>query len=298
MKHPIVPVALLLVLGFSQAAQARSIECGGRIEPNRRAMMVAPATGTIESLRVQPGDRVARGDVLFALDSREAEILCKEAEAEFALRKARFEIARLEREISRLQREAVERERERMRRVLDEKGQATPAEQAALEDLEIRAKIVDLRCDQANATCEGEEARLDAAKGGLERARLLLDRTRVRAPIDGVVSRVLCCAGAGVEEGVTPMLEMFGPDEWTAVLRLDPAHLFHVTVGMPVRITLPDGETVLAGRLTRIEPAVEVGSGKALVRVELPALRSGLLVDGLPVRGAFSVAEKAGGEGR
>ena len=68
-----IALAALLVFPFHY-----SIKCDCRLVPKTKRVIAAPFEGQLGRTRVQPGDRVAEGDALVALDSRELKL--KEAE--------------------------------------------------------------------------------------------------------------------------------------------------------------------------------------------------------------------------
>ena len=225
-------------------------------------LLIAPVeTVQVERLEVRRGDRVAAGDVLAVMESRDAAIALAEAEA--ALARARSELADLreamrdeeirviEAELASARAEAAEAEK-RASRVRDLLSRGIAAETqvddavTALDVARARVAAIEARLDVARLPARPD--RIAAAASAVAQARAVrdaavwrLEERRLLAPADGAVDEVLRRAG-----------EMAGPQA-------------------PVLSLLPEGGVLL--RLYAPEP--EVG---ALA----PGVRLSVSCDGCP----------------
>ena len=170
---------------------------GGRLLPWRTARLAFEIGGRVIERRVEPGQRMKKGDLLVRLDAREAEAALADAEALLALERARIERDRkqlaLARENAKLQAREVER-------LASLEGDAlvseTRRESARSRLIQLRAEVARLEAEVASA-----DARLARRRAALDRARLALDHTFLRMPFDGVVDVVHVEVGDHVRAG-------------------------------------------------------------------------------------------------
>lgn len=146
-------VFLLLCLLAWPAAQAA--EVAATVDWVRRVELGTPVSGVVAEVHAAPGDRVAKGAPLVALDPRPLEAALAAAEA----RRSKAVPARAE----------AERELERTRELYDRTLLST-------HDLQL-AEIAFAQAD----------AELQAARAAVQQAELDLEYSMVRAPFAGVV---------------------------------------------------------------------------------------------------------------
>jgi multidrug efflux system membrane fusion protein len=252
-------------------AQQRIVEWDeftGRTEAVQMVEVRPRVSGHIQEVRFHSGQLVREGDVLFVIDPRWHQ-------AEFDLREARYEEARVRLENAR-------REAGRMEQLLASRAIST-------EEAESR----EARFQEARAALLAAEAARDTSK-------LDLDHTRVRAPIDGRVSRELKTAGnyvSGVAGAGTVL---------TTIVSVDPIHVYadvdensllkfndllrsqrtdgHPDSGVPVELQLAD-ETGFPhrGRIESVDNRLDPTSGSILLRAVFPN-PDGRIVPGLFAR--------------
>lgn len=121
------------------------------------------ASGIITTLAVDEGDTVKKGDLLFRLDTRDAALRVKQAEA--ALRSAEVGLASAKLEWDRVQR------------------------------LLAQNAIGQAQADRVKSQYDGAVAGVDQAKVALSMARKMLADNTVRAPFDGVITQRLKSVG-------------------------------------------------------------------------------------------------------
>ncbi len=247
----------------------------GWIEPDPYAITVQPLTaGVVEEVLVLEGDRVTKGDVLVRLIAEDAELRVRRARAELRALQASLNhmaatMAAAEARFDELQDE-VDRKRE-----LVEVGGISPGEFARLEH---RLRSQQAEVDAAQAMQEQSAAVIEQRLIALEEAELALERTVIRAPVDGVVlSRSVVPGTRVVAAGDGP-----GEAHFPGVMRLyDPSHLqvradvpltdaAKVRVGTRARITtevLP--EHVFEGEVTRVIHLADIQRNTVQMKVRI-----------------------------
>ena len=153
----------------------------GRLQSAVRVEIKAAVGGMLKSVAFRQFQRVKKGDVLFEIDTRSYAL---------ELQKALAEVKRL---------------------------------QSRLRNIGVQARAVDRekRADRENiarvqAEFEEAEAVLLGAQATLDLAKLKLDSTKVTAPIDGVVSKLMKSEGDFVEAEKTALAQMFATNLLTA----------------------------------------------------------------------------------
>ena len=183
----------------------------GRVRSPRTANISAAVTADVRSVDVLEGQTVAAGETMVVLDDREAELLRAQRGAEVADIRAQMDHERqrhendlkaLEHEkvLLELSRREVKRAQKLAKRKVGSEAQIDQMRQAE----ERQAMAVDQRGFSINEHASRHaqlEARLARAKSLLRRAQLDFDRTRVKAPFAGRVSRVVVSPGDRVRSG-------------------------------------------------------------------------------------------------
>ena len=207
----------------SQDDISNTLSADGTIDAKDTANVSAKVNGVaIERILVEEGDRVKAGQVLaiFDTDAMDQQVLQAEAdvaEAEATLANASADAARV------------------------------------LPLLDIDA-ISKQEADRYRTAKLQAQAALQASKARLSTQRLSVDNATVVAPVSGVISEKM--AEVGMVAGGEPLFTIIkgGILEWRA--DIDPKLVGEVSVGTPVRVSLPDGETVM-GKVSRIAPTAD-----------------------------------------
>jgi len=197
-------------------------EFTGRTEPVESVEVRPRVSGYIQAVKFQSGQLVTKGEVLFEIDPR--------------WHQAEFDRLQAEAERARVQLENAKREADRASQLL-----ATHA--ISTEEADGRAA----RFDEAKSA-------LLAAQAARDSARLDLEYTKVRAPIDGRVSRALLTEGnyVGGLAGSATML--------TTIVSVNPVYVYADI----------DEDTLLKfNRLARAKKLETNGDGKIPVELQL-----------------------------
>jgi multidrug efflux pump subunit AcrA (membrane-fusion protein) len=268
-------LALLLPTSWSTAAQERAtvgertpadIEVPGLVAPRRRAAISSPIAGTIETVDVSVGARVRAGDRLIAFDTVDAEFDLLAARAVLAATIARANASKASAEKARVGVSLAEGDLERARRSREQVADSvTDAELERREMLVVQARI---EAEIAQATHETAERETNGAEVAVRRAEKQLDRHRLVAPFDGVMTRVAAVVGETREAG-TVLFEVIDDSERRIDL-LAPESLFAVDSDrLSGRVII--GNDVLEGVIVERAPEIDPVHGSFRLRLALPA---------------------------
>ena len=179
------------------------IRVTGRIINDRTVVMTALVDGQIQSMRVQKGDQVKRGQVLAVVDEREAIAL---------LGKARAEVAR--------ERQAVAETARKLARHRDV-SKSGGASIQLVEDME--------------AAWLAAKASLAVSEAELRVAEIHREKVQITAPFDGVITDRETEAGQWVEAG-TPLFTLVALDGREIEANVDAGDSGVVRIGQEVRV--------------------------------------------------------------
>ncbi|WP_435979450.1 efflux RND transporter periplasmic adaptor subunit [Psychrobacter sp. DM4] len=207
----------------SQDNIGNTLSAEGTISAKDTANVSAKVNGVaIERIFVEEGDRVKVGQVLAIFDTDAAEQQVLQAEADVAEAEATLASAKAD---------AV--------RVLP------------LIDIDAISKQ---EADRYRTTELRAQAALQASKARLSSQRLMLDNATVTAPVSGIISAKMI--EVGQVTGGEPLFTIVkdGILEWQA--DIDPSLIGEVSVGTPVRVSLPNNQSV-TGEVSRIAPTAD-----------------------------------------
>jgi RND family efflux transporter MFP subunit len=243
----------------------REIERGpviaGRLTPERQATVRAEVGGTVLDMRAEQGRSVARGQLLGRID--ESATRTQVASARSIAASARNAVSVAERDVER-------------------QDALVQAGAVAVRDLEAARQAL------ANA-----RAQLASAVAQVAAAEEQLERTRVVAPIAGVVSERPVNAGDVVQPGAA-LFTILDPSAMNLEATVPAAQIgqVHVEDRVTFEVTGYQGRT-FGGRVDRINPAADPSTGQVRVYVTVPN-RGKDLVAGLFAQGRIAAEQNVG----
>jgi HlyD family secretion protein len=265
----------------------------GRVEPVSEEIEIsAELPGRLRTVLVEEGQRVKAGEVIAELEAADYRAQLDAAHARLALARAELErvvngARREERDEARAaaaQAEAVlsQARVEMQRRENLFRDGAIPREELERADRDLR--VARARHDElgerqrlVDAAARHEDvdrARASVALAGAEaaEARALLEKTRVRAPIDGVILRRHLQAGESlaVTPAPTAIVTMADVTRLRVRMDVDETDIAGARIGQPAWVTADAyGTRRFTGRVIRISEMF----GPKNVRTDLPAER-------------------------
>lgn len=250
----------------------RSVVATGKIEPVTKVEIKSKASGIIQSLPVNVGDTVRRGQVICELDKNDLLPRLREAQAALAVAEAALKSAKADYE--RYQVEAngpdvpfLKRDMERARQMFQDGLIAQSARDDAEKNYEMalnrqRSAVVNLGV--ARAAIAKSEAQLEQARAVVARAEEDLRNATITSPIDGVVLSRDREVGDAVSSiltmgaGATLIMTLGDLSEVYVKGKVDEADVGKIWVGQPARITVePFKEEKFWGKVTKISPMGE-----------------------------------------
>ncbi|MCK9539100.1 efflux RND transporter periplasmic adaptor subunit [Dokdonella sp.] len=276
----------------------REVRGPGTLVPKEIRWIAAETAARVERIVVKPGAAVAPDTVIMELGNPEveAQLLTAQtavtaAQSDLAAKRTELQSKLLD-EKSALAGANAEYASSRMQaeaeKPLAEKG-IIPAVQykrtlITLEQLESRVDIEKQRVAAFKrnmaAQLAAEQARLDQLVNTRELRQRQVDALHVRAGIAGILQQVPVEEGQQVAAGAN-LARVARPGDLMAELRIAETQAKDVALGQAVRVDTRNG--IVAGRVLRVDPAVQNGSVQ--VDVELtgalpPGARPDLSVDG------------------
>ena len=240
-------VLLLAVAATTQFAGASE----GFTEPYRRISVAAPEAGIIGKTFVEEGASVRQGEPLVQLDVALQQALLAIAEVG---KQARGRVDAAQAEVGL---------RQQMLRALEDlrsTGHARP------EELE-RARA-DLAIAQGELTSAREQQHLKQLE--YERIRVQIDRRTVRAPLDGVVTKVLKRSGEFTAPNDPNLMVLVQLDPLFATFDLASNEAEELRVGQPVSVRFGESGADAEGEIDYISPVIDAESGTVAIKVRLP----------------------------
>ncbi|MGI5861627.1 MAG: efflux RND transporter periplasmic adaptor subunit [Myxococcales bacterium] len=232
------------------------VEADGEARVRARYSVLAPVSGELERIALDPGDAVRKGEPVARIAASAAPPLNprRRAEAEGELQASTA--AKREAEAALVQAWAAnaqaQRDLERTRE-LAERGAATERELevARTEARQRRNEVV-----AAEQAVERADARIEAARAVLDPPEEGGHAVAIEAPVGGKVLRVLRESGGPVEIGA-PLLEMGDPRRLEVVLDVLTTQAVEIDPGDKVDLVQWGGEGALEGVVERVDPSAE-----------------------------------------
>lgn len=237
------------------------VHLSGGTEARYEVEIVAQLAGEVERFDAEPGDRLAEGDLILAVDARPYRAAVDQARAgvlaaESALRQA-------------------DRELERSRE-LKARGRISDAEFEGVELMQLQAK-----------------SGLLGARAGLTQAELMLEDAEIRAPFTGR----LAFKGVDVHEQIAPGMPVAAVVDLSGIVvrgGVGERDAVRLSPGMAAEVVVPAlGEAAFPGRVTNVgvrsHPATR--SFEVEIRVDNP---EGRILSGMAARAKVVVETMSG----
>lgn len=252
---PPAPVVVDVVRAVEQPLDV-PLSLTGELEAYESVALYPRVAGFVQTVAVDRGSQVSRGQVLVTLDA--PELAAQRAEAQSRLLAAESQVA-----VARAKAHADEATLARLRR-----ASATPGVVAG-NDLAIAERTAEASASQLTAT--GQQA--EAARQALQVVRQLEGYLHVIAPFAGVIAERFVHPGALVGApgaGQTPLLRLVNLRRLRLVVPVPEAYTAALTRGMtvPFSVSAFPGE-VFSGTVARIARAVDATTRTMAVELDV-----------------------------
>lgn len=235
-------------------------QSSGQIEPILSISVTAKGSGRVLAVHKQMGDPVKEGDLLVELEGRDAANQYASAQAQYAQAEA--------------QRIEAQRQAERLEILL--KQGAVSKQQA--EQIQTQLAL-------ANAQVQAARAQLDMASTNLE-------RTKITAPADGLLSARMVEPGSMVAAG-TPVFQLVDLSQVVVNTGVAEAEVNAIRPGVTVPVVVPSLGKSFTGEVESVSPNMDQRSRSYKVRVLLEN-PGGILKGGMFAEVKFPIAEQEG----
>ena len=237
------------------------VEAPGLVVSEDQVQVASRLMGYIREIKVEEGQAVKAGQLLFVVDPTDIQGQVSQARAGLAQAEAALADSRLD----------------------YERFGALYKEEA----------IPKMQWDKIRLQYQVAEQQVAAARAGLNLASSQMRYASVVAPIDGVVTQKMANAGDLAAPG-RPVLVIEGLKKLQVRTQVSGDVYARIKTGEKVTIT-PDGDANLApieGVIAQVVPAADPASHSHLVKIDLP--RNNRLASGNFVRVGFTVGEREG----
>ena len=258
-KTPPVKAALTVTtVQPLQSSLPLKLPANGTVVAWQEAIIGSEANGLrLVDVKVNVGDRVAKGQVLASFATEQVNAEVAQAQASFA---------------------------EAQANALDAAGNADKAR-----TLQASGALSEQQINQYSTADKTAKARLEAANAMLLVQQVRLRQTGVVAPDSGVISSRSATVGAVVGSG-TELFKMIrgGRLEWRA--EVTSSEMAGIKPGTTATVTAASGAVVM-GKVRMIAPTVDSVTRNALVYVDLPANAN--IKAGMYARGEFELGSSS-----
>jgi len=249
-------------------------EATGTVRARTSANIASKVTGYVQQVTVQQGDRVAAGQTLVVLDTRDLDVNYRradagvaevasaipEADSGVAAAKANLDLARV------------------TAKRIDELAAKKSVSNQEVDESNARLQSAQANYDMARAKRTQLQSRLDQASEERHAAAIVRDYGRIAAPFAGIVTAKTVNPGDLATTGA-PLLTIERQDGFRLEAAVDESKLASVRAGQSVRYALELPDCAGQSRVSEVVPAVDPSSRSYIAKIDLSAcagLRSGM----------------------
>lgn len=258
-KPVVVSMNEITLVTATSASVAETAELSGTVKASISAVVAARIPGTVAALRVQEGDRVAKGQVVALLDAQETM-------ATAAVAAAGIEEARRAVNEARARRQLANSTFGRYERLFNEQA-------VTRQELETRQNEKEL----ASQGVARAEARLNQALESSRAAASMAGHTRITSPVAGVVTSRKVDLGSTVFPG-QQLLTIENEGSYRLELTVPESLSLKVKPGLAVQVSLDALDSPWNTRIAEVVPAADPASRTFIAKIPLnrAGIRSGL----------------------
>jgi RND family efflux transporter MFP subunit len=257
-----IPVA---VVSAEAVELANVYEAPGTVRARTASVLASKLMGYVRDVKVQPGDRVAAGQLLVSIDSRDLESAWLQARA--AEQEAMSGIAEADSGI------AVAKTQLGLAKITFDRMEGLFAKKSIsnqeFDEAQARLRTAEAAHQMAISKRSQLDARIAQAKQGVGSAAILRSYAEIRAPFAGVVTDKRAEPGQMATPGA-PLLTVEQVGAYRLEAPVEESMLGSVKIGQPVTVVLDSSSGPVSGTVNEIVPAIDPSSRALLVKVTLP----------------------------
>ena len=223
----------------------------GALKPKESVDVVAKATGRLEKIYFQVGDRVTKGALVAELEDDEIQQRVRRAEASLAVSAAN--VTQRQAELSN-----VKANLERAKQLFEE-GLQSPQE---FEQQKTGLAMIEAQVELAAAQRQQAEAEL-------RELNIQLEQTKIYAPLSGDVAQRFVDEGALLSPS-TPILRIVNLSTMVSQGNVPERNVGKLRIGNQAEVrvdAMPD--KVFYGRIARISPVLDAATRSALIEIDI-----------------------------
>ncbi|MDD3153550.1 MAG: efflux RND transporter periplasmic adaptor subunit [Victivallaceae bacterium] len=254
-----------------------AVETQGVVESVDAAVISALIPGKLEELRLNEGDQVKAGAVLFRSDRQNLENRHTLARQALKMTEERLRTRNLDIELAKFKLKKAEIDFNRSSRLFKDRSVSADANESA----QLAYQAAQIALDKAHADAKTAQAEVDFAKATLEITGKRLSDSSVTAPYDGTITakfrqeNEFCNAG-------TPVLKLESPTRKRVVAALGGIHYPQIRRGKTLVEVGFAGKKLCQVPVTIVPDAIDPVSRTFEVKADLPegfSLPPGTLLD-------------------
>lgn len=254
------------VVAASTNSRQSFYEAVGTVGARTTSTLSSKIMGVVKAIHVWEGDMVEKDDLLVKIDDRQPAARLRQAEAGLAEARRALESAKSARDAAEAGADLARATHDRYSNLLKEES----VSQQEYDEVDARYRQANASFVQADAMVEAAANRVEQAEAGVESARTMVKDATIRAPYKGTVTAKMVDVGDMAAPG-TPLLGLEQKGVFCVSLVVPEIHIRTVALGDQVNVTIPSMEdSVVQGKIGRIDPAADQQSRSFIVKVALP----------------------------
>lgn len=249
-------------------------EASGTVRAQTAAQVSSRVMAYVREVRAKVGDRVREGQVLAVLDSRDADVRKRQAEAGREEAKGAAAEAEQGYVSAKANLELAEVTFSRMKDLYDK----TSISRQEFDEVSARMKMARAGLEMAAARKAQVGAKIQHAEEETNSATILQGYSTLTAPFSGVVTAKSVEPGNLAVPGA-PLLTIERTGGFWLEANVQESALASIRLGQTVHVEVEALGREVAGRVTEIVPEVDPSARSAIVKIDLPGvadLRTGL----------------------
>ncbi len=263
---------------------SRELTLTGELTPFQEVEVMAKVAGYVQSINVDVGDVVRKGQALAVLEMPEMQNDLARARA--AIQRSTAEMRRAEEEATRAETSHQIAHLTYSRLANVSKAQPGLVAQQEIDDALAKDQVADAQLAVTKSALVVATEQIKIAEAEKEKVETLLQYARVTAPFDGVVTRRYANNGAMIQAGVAsqsqamPVVRLSQHDLLRLVVPVPESAAGVIKPGSTVEVSVPSLQRTFSGTVARSSEQVDTSTRTMRVEVDVPNPRR-ILIPGM-----------------